>query len=226
MLLSGLNSIDFSGLMGLGDSTLPPQQAADIIWDNATGASFLGYNKASFQALILPALSSGEYSILQSSVRPSGSLSSADVISTINSKRSADDGPLSGPQQSFINLVFGKLNANNYYAVGRQQNQAASQPSSLPSESPGGGSSGFWNSILSVPSNVTQAITSVASSVTGQSAQPIFTNHASRPALPNIYKTIPYTQTPADRKRLVWIIGGFGLLFAVAFGVIAARRND
>lgn len=40
---------------------------------------------------------------------------------------------------------------------------------------------------------------------------------------PDLYVTRPYQQTPADKQRLVWIIGGFGLMFTVAIAVIAAR---
>ena len=40
---------------------------------------------------------------------------------------------------------------------------------------------------------------------------------------PTRYIRVPYRQTAADKQRLIWIIGGMGLIFAIAIGAIAAR---
>ncbi len=47
-----------------------------------------------------------------------------------------------------------------------------------------------------------------------------------RTGLPNIYRRVPHKQTPAERQRLVWIIGGFGVALAIAVVAIAARSGD
>lgn len=48
----------------------------------------------------------------------------------------------------------------------------------------------------------------------------------SAPAGPTQYIHAPHTQTIAEKKRLTLIISGFGVMFVLAIGIIAARNND
>ncbi len=53
---------------------------------------------------------------------------------------------------------------------------------------------------------------------------PVQIQRSGRPATRYIRQA--HKQTPAEQQRLMWIIGGFGVLFVVAIGVIASRSDD
>ncbi len=228
MFLSGLDNIDFSGIGVLGGA-MSPDAAADLIWNNAIGASAI-YSEDEFKALILPSLRSGEYSLVNSpSGPPSGTLSAGDVIGIIDSKRKPGDDPVSGPVQSVIGSIFSRLSNQNYYAVGKQTQQSVpvTPKQSYPSVSQ---SIAYQGAVAAqqagTGTQITRSVTSDPVQSFVSSVTSVFSPSGGPSQPPTIFKRVAHRQTPAEKKRLMWIIGIFGVTFAIAIGLIAARNSD
>jgi len=120
-----------------------------------------------------------------------------------------DNSVISGPygeNAGTINGVLDSLKTKGYYIVSAAtpvQSQAPS-PSSNAQSQPG--------AVSSMASQASKAVQSFVAPITSSFARP-----------PTRYLKVPYRQTAADKQRLIWIIGGMGLIFAIAIGAIAAR---
>lgn len=95
-----------------------------------------------------------------------------------------------------LRTTLSSMRSDGYYVVSSAQPVAPSQQSAPINQD----TQSFFNPVASAVQNIF------------------------RPSrLPDRYITQKYRQTPADKQRLVLIIGGFGLVFAIAIGAIAAR---
>ncbi len=207
MFLSGLQSIDFQGLGSLG-GVISGSEAADLVWAEmpwGTSAALLAQDPPmspeQFKAKVSQALSSGYRMTQSSGGAPSGVLDN----SVLTSQYPANAG--------IINTVLETLKSKGYYIVSAQAAQPAAQSDSI----------AYRGAIAAQqagsPSAQTQAQPAAVSSVNSTSPVQI----QPRQSRATIYKRVPYKQTAAEKQRLIWIIGGFGVLFAVAIGVIASR---
>lgn len=219
MFLSGLDNISFGGL-GLLSGSIPPTQAADIVWQNMpfgttefTLNMIAGISLQEFKQKIASALSD-KYQMVSSSTPPDNVVSDDILIAA---------SPKNGPT---ISAALNSMRSNGYYIVKVADVQASSQPSS--------------NSVLS-SSRATSPSTQTATQSTPQSALKTgdFWSDISKdissivqgwPKAPKQLETrytrVPYRQTKKDKQRLVWIVGGFGVLFAITMVVVASNSGD
>ncbi len=208
MLLSG---VDFSGLFGLGDA-ISASQAADIVWDNMPSAvnrftlpTFANMSVDEFKSSVAQALS-GQYQLVQASSPPSNTVSDS-VITNISPNNAG-----------YIKSALDSMRSQGYYVVSvNAAPAAASSPTAV--ASPTGGGSSTWQPARAQYQAAIQAAQAVTSggTPTGSAAPNIQRSNAPRRVIR------PHVQTPAEKQRLLWIIGGFAAIFAVALGLIAAR---
>ena len=205
MLLSG---VDFSGLFGLGDD-ISASQAADIVWDNMPAAvnrftlpTFANMSVEQFKSRVADALS-GQYHLVQASSAPNNAVSDSVITS------------ISPDNASYISSALQSMRSNGYYVVGAV---AAPVVQNTPSA----------QSVSSGPPSRGQLLQ--------QQAQPTATNTATAPTTQ--FQNSPRqlnvpirvrrqaAQTAAQKQRLLWIVGGFGLFFVIALGLIASNSGD
>ncbi len=210
MLLSGLNAIDFSGLMGGLSGDIGGQQAADIVWSHLpwlVTVSETAFQAASgmsaddFKSKIAGALS-GQYKLTKSDSQPSNTASDQSIIN------------LSPKNADIISGALQKMRDDGYYIVSAQ-----STPVQTPAQSD------------SIAYRGTIAAQQAGSPSSQPQTQPATVSTASpavqiqqRQSRPTIYKRVPYKQTAAEKQRLIWIIAGFGIAFALAIGAIASSE--
>ncbi len=221
MFLSGLDNIDFTGIGGLsGDMS-----RSDLFSRFRSGLP-PGITDDEINNILSQVLSSYEVRRVQISDELAGKVS--DAVATIVIDVLGGGGFGSGvvgrgralANKGAIDAVTGSL-TNDGYALVPIGYAAPSQGVNIatPSASPVAeqtqapvNSSGMPTRAAVFKYQATQQTQAAAS------AQPI-----QRSPLPVRRITRSHVQTPAEKKRLLLIIGGFGLLFVVALGVIASR---
>lgn len=104
-----------------------------------------------------------------------------------------------------VSSVIDQLQSDGYAVVPKGYNQNASQSSAA--TQPSTSSGGFWSQVANAPASVAAAISQVAS--------------GSRPAQQITTISRVRQQTPAEKKRLMLILGIGGALFAVAIVALA-----
>lgn len=219
MLLSGLNNIDFSGIGSLsGDlssadlfqrfrSAVPQYSPGLLISD--------GMSDSSIRNLISAVLSS--YEIRKTNLPADVAAQIADKVQGI--LLGAD--PIGVARyRSEISSVVDGLNRDGYalvpigYAV---QNSSSGGPAQSPVYGPPAA-----GPVYGPPEQTPSG--SPGTATAPQQGRPQSTApNIQRGPLPVRRITRAHVQTPAERKRLLLIIGGFAAIFAVALGLVAAR---
>lgn len=224
MFLSGLQSIDFSGLSGLGS-------------DMARASLFSSFRNALTPGLIYSA-SDDEINSILDNVLSSYRITNDPVNLDDATIQSVSDGISSivknilgqakaGAYYFQINGVVNDLKKSGFQAVPKGYVTPAAPQTPSPTYTPpvsGGSSAPSRASVIQYQASqaTPQASSDLATQVSN-GIQSFLAPITGRQQLPTIYRKVPYRQTPADRTRLMWILGGFGVLFAVAIGVIAGR---
>ncbi len=239
-MLSGFNSMDFSALCGLsGSAVLSQQQAEDVVYNLAySNASMFDKLKttAGKEAGFFRALMGGIYGagyVLTSDTSAPAYNSSAlrpVVESAVGNFTVMGMGKPSPEQITKLLLGLDNLSSVGYVVTkaGGSTTQAPnSSDFSLPSMDKITDQAFSFTQSPSGPVGVTTAARSSSTPARSLSPAPmtIAPLQLSRKALPvrRISQSAP--MTALEKKRLIWIIGGFALIFAVAIGVIAARSE-
>ncbi len=196
--------------MGLGEN-LSPKNAADVAWAHLSDAAKAVYSEADFDKIIIDALSGG-YQVTRNA---SGNTIDDDVI--VNA--AFPGATFLNPKPAFLRAMLSSMRQDGYYIVSTQSAQVQTAPQATAQSDSIAYRGAIAAQQAGSPSSQTQAqpaAVSAASSTSPVQIQP-------RQSRATIYKRVPYKQTAAEKQRLIWIIGGFGVLFAIAIGVIAAR---
>ncbi len=210
--LSGLNSIDFQGLTGLG-GIISGAAAADLVWTEmpwGTSAVLAAKSMSpeQFKAKVSQALSTDYRMTLSPNEMPAGVLDNS--VLTSQYPDNAD----------VINTVLETLKGKGYYIVSAK---AAAPVQAPPAQStaPAQTSSIAYQGAVAAQQAGSTRVAATQQTPTTQSS-PVQIQRQGRPATRYIRQA--HKQTPAERQRLMWIIGGFSVLFVMAIGVIAARE--
>lgn len=194
MFFESYNSTDFEGMTGLGDSM--SRGALFSTFKNGLTSGFYTISDAEINSIIDAVLST--YRISNDNVNLD-----QNTLDSIDSDITNDVVSVLGKAKALaykgqISDIVNGLKRSGYQAIPLSYS-ASSRSSSIAAQGAQAaqsfGSPSIVNSIAATVENT----------------------------FPDLYVTRPYRQTPADKQRLMWIIGGFGLMFTVAIAVIAAR---
>ncbi len=247
MLLSGLDNIDFEGFGSFGSSdmsdadlfsrfrnAMPPYLPASL-WPPKTAS---GISDDSIRKIMSAVLSG--YEIRKIKIPDSDAASIAEDVRTIILNVDPIDAAF------FKSEIFGVVEGLKRDGFSLVPKSYSSQPS-IPNNSgaaPQNQGSDDWKNNAAQGANANAQVGSrgATSSSTTQkpssSGSPItdFVSSAinqikaawpkSSPQLPTQFVKVPYTQTAADKKRLLWIIGGFGVAFVLTIGVVASNNRN
>ena len=109
---------------------------------------------------------------------------------------------------------------DNLSSVGYSVVKVGPEPSTMTSISPQSKSSDF------IVDNITAPFMPAVDSVRPPQVRPQQAPFQLRQTrLPQTRKRVSFNQSRSDKQRLVWIIGGFGVLFAIAIGAIASNKE-
>ncbi len=220
MFFSGLNNVDMNGLFGLGAdmssgelfnrfrSAIPQYQEGSL----TTAYISSGMTDAAINKLISAVLSG--YEIRRINISDSEAASIAEKVQSI--LLGADTVSTARYRDEIKGVVSGLKDAGYALVPIGYSPATPQQPSGTPGES-----IAYQGAMASQQAGRSQVVQTSGS--TNQSTQVI---RSQKTGLPVIYRRQAHKQTPADRQRLFWIIGGFGLVFALTIGVIAARSGD
>ncbi len=222
MFLSGLDNVDMRGLFGLG-ADMNRNDLFSLFRSALKDGLVYSVTDAEINDILGKVLS--KYEVRKVTVTP-------DVASNVDSDvRGIVIGALgidkAGAYASEISSVASGLKSNGlslapigYTPSAVVSSGSPSQPQSSPRDS-----IAYQGAIASQQGRQQSTQSVYQSTATIQSA-PVQIVRSPRTGLPVIYRRQAHRQTPADRQRLFWIIGGFGVVFALAIGVIAARSGD
>ncbi len=218
MLFSGLKNIDFGGIGSLSGA-LSPQDAAAIAWDHTPFGTSALISQAEFSSLIRSALSSGGYAVVQQGAPPSGVVLDEDIVRAA----SLDD-----VKAAALRTVLSSMRGDGYYVVSPRATKVAQAPT--PTVSTSAPTSAYQAPLTPAQQALSSPVTQVTQQAPNQVATSVVDqvlNVFSPPSQSRtIYRRQAHRQTPAERQRLIWIIGGFAVVFAVAMGVIASRSGE
>ncbi len=216
MFLSGLDNIDFTGIGGLSGEMSRGTLFSMFRSALAPGFAF-SVSDAEINAILDQVFSgykiSNEFSPDQAIINTVQSGIKAIVIGVLGvAKAGAYSGEIQG--------VIDNLSNQNYVAVPRNYTAPAAPPTTPVSSKP------VYGPQPAPPQYGPPEQSSPGPATTSQQGggSPVLpTQPIQRSPLPVRRITRAHVQTPAEKKRLLLIIGGFGLLFVVALGVIASR---
>ncbi len=222
-MFGALNNIDMSGLFGLSADMSPdtlygmfrsaiPAYEKGMIYD--TGAT-----DSEIHSVINSVF--GTYEVRKLSSDPGLSDSITEVVqpivlNTVGTARALQ----------YKDTIFGilaNLKQQGLYLVPKGYAQSAPPVAQSPVST---NNIVYQGAVASQQAGRQSPAQSPTQTTTGTQAAPIQIVRSPKTGLPVIYRRQSFKQTPADRQRLYWIIGGFGIAFALAIGVIAARSSD
>lgn len=233
MILSGLTHLDFSGIGSMGSVTpVGIDEAVSVGLQNVPPI---------YSAVVDAKLLRDKFTTLiqagYKAVKSSEAIQPADDMAVANAAIPGSDGgvfiDLNPTKRSALVGVLQSLRRNGYYIV------SSDFVSSGPTQAP--------KSELVDPNNIAAAgaiaVAQQGSARSGVTSTPaprgsisdtissgiksIISAWPKSPAtLPTQYIRASHVQTAAEKQRLTLIIGGFGIMFVLAMGVIAARSND
>lgn len=217
MFLDGLNNIDFSGIGSLGEgSPVEFNTAVDLAMSNIPFVYKLAVGRDDVVQQFQNFKAQG-YGLVQSS----SPISFAND-NTIAAIAVPDDVLLSGQKRGALIDVLSSLRGQGYYVVSATAAPSATATSSSTPTTTGGGS--VWNPTRPQYQAAQQALQAAAGSGGAPAQQGTGpASNIQRGPLPVRRITRGHVQTPAEKKRLYWIIGGFGAIFVLALGLIASR---